>query len=170
MSEIIIYKPAEGGQVTVRLEGESLWLTQEQMAELFGRERSVITKHLRNVFREEELEESSVCANFARTAGDGKQAWISAAQSGNCVIRCGASQIQIGGALGLMVAIVMGYGCPGRRCACPGYGLGSIRMRRPGQRGLAWLSGLINALLLTDLRTADSVSLQTVNSPLASGW
>jgi len=46
--------------------------TQEQMAELFGRERSVISKHLRNVFREEELEESSVCANFARTAGDGK--------------------------------------------------------------------------------------------------
>jgi prophage maintenance system killer protein len=72
MSEIIIYEPTDGGQVTVRLEGESLWLTQEQMAELFGRERSVITKHLRNVFREEELEESSVCANFARTAGDGK--------------------------------------------------------------------------------------------------
>jgi hypothetical protein len=40
MSEIIIYEPTEGGQVTVRLEGESLWLTQEQMAELFGRERS----------------------------------------------------------------------------------------------------------------------------------
>ncbi|UUM22216.1 virulence protein RhuM/Fic/DOC family protein [Mycoavidus sp. SF9855] len=72
MSEIIIYESADGGKVTVRLEGESLWVTQEQMAELFGRERSVITKHLRNVFREEELEESSVCANFARTAGDGK--------------------------------------------------------------------------------------------------
>ncbi len=72
MSEIIIYEPADGGKVTVRLEGESLWVTQEQMAELFGRERSVITKHLRNVFHEEELEESSVCANFARTAKDGK--------------------------------------------------------------------------------------------------
>lgn len=72
MSEIIIYEPADGGQVTVRLEGESLWLTQEQMAQLFGRERSVITKHIRNVFKEEELEESSVCANFARTAEDGK--------------------------------------------------------------------------------------------------
>lgn len=45
-------------------------MTQEQMAELFGRERSVITKHLRNIFLEEELEESSVCANFARIAGD----------------------------------------------------------------------------------------------------
>ncbi len=63
--------PADGGKVTVRLEGESLWVTQEQMAELFGREHSVITKHLRNVFLEE-LEESSVCANFARAVGDEK--------------------------------------------------------------------------------------------------
>lgn len=72
MSEIITYEPADDGKVTVRLEGESLWVTQEKMAELFGRERSVITKHLRKLFLEEELEESSVCANFARTAGDGK--------------------------------------------------------------------------------------------------
>lgn len=72
MSEIIIYEPADGGHVIVRIEGESLWLTQEQMAELFDRERSVSTKHLRNIFREGELEESSVCANFAHTAGDGK--------------------------------------------------------------------------------------------------
>jgi hypothetical protein len=77
VSKIIIYKPADGGDVTVRLEGESLWLTQEQMAELFGRERSVVTKHLRNAFREGELEESSVCANFARTAGDGKIYFVS---------------------------------------------------------------------------------------------
>ncbi|MEY4474509.1 MAG: hypothetical protein RL248_276 [Pseudomonadota bacterium] len=61
MSEIIIYEPADGGHVTVRLEGESLWLTQEQIADLFKRERSVITKHLRNIFRDGELiEESNV--------------------------------------------------------------------------------------------------------------
>lgn len=60
-SEIIIYEPTDGGQVTVRLEGENLWMTQEQMADLFGRERSVITKHLRNIFKEGELiEESNV--------------------------------------------------------------------------------------------------------------
>jgi prophage maintenance system killer protein len=63
---------ADKESVTVRLDGESLWLTQEQMAELFGRERSVITKHLRNVFKEGELVEDSVCANFAHTADDGK--------------------------------------------------------------------------------------------------
>jgi hypothetical protein len=55
-----------------RLERETVWLTQAQMAELFGRERSVITKHVRGVFREGELEAKSVCANFARTAEDGK--------------------------------------------------------------------------------------------------
>lgn len=51
MSKIIIYEPIDGGHVTVRLEGESLWLTQEQMAELFGRERALghhqaFTQHL----------------------------------------------------------------------------------------------------------------------------
>ena len=71
MSEIIIYEPADGGQVTVRLEGESLWLTQEQMAELFGRERSVITKHLRNIFQDGELiEESNV--QYLHIAGSDK--------------------------------------------------------------------------------------------------
>ncbi len=59
MSKIIIYEPENGGHVTVRLEGESLWLTQEQIADLFKRERSVITKHLRNIFQDGELVEES---------------------------------------------------------------------------------------------------------------
>jgi hypothetical protein len=59
MNEIIIYEPDNGGQVRVRLEGESLWLTQKKIADLFQRERSVITKHLRNIFQEGELAEES---------------------------------------------------------------------------------------------------------------
>jgi prophage maintenance system killer protein len=59
-------------RVDVRLERETVWLTQQQMAELFGRERSVITKHVRNVFAEGELVRDAVCANFAHTAADGK--------------------------------------------------------------------------------------------------
>ena len=54
------------------MEQDTVWLTQAQMAELFGRERSVITKHVGSVFRERELEAKSVCANFAHTAEDGK--------------------------------------------------------------------------------------------------
>lgn len=72
-SKITIYEAADGSaQIEVRLEKESIWLRQEQMSELFNRERSVITKHLRNVFAEGELESDSVCANFAHTAEDGK--------------------------------------------------------------------------------------------------
>lgn len=70
-SDIVIYEGGEA-RVEVRLERETVWLTQEQMSQLFGRERSVITKHLRNVFAEGELEREAVCAKFAHTAADGK--------------------------------------------------------------------------------------------------
>ena len=70
MSEIIIYTQEEGGQVTVRLEGGSLWLSQEQMADLFQRERSVITKHLRNIFKEGELVEESNVQNLHIAGSD----------------------------------------------------------------------------------------------------
>jgi len=72
-SEIILYQTEDGGtRVQVRLQDETVWLTQQQMAELFQRERSVITKHIRNIFEEGELVEEAVCANYARTAADGK--------------------------------------------------------------------------------------------------
>jgi len=71
--KVVIYQSADGkAALDVRLEQESVWLSQEQMSELFGRERSVITKHLRNVFKEGELEEDSVRAKYAHTAADGK--------------------------------------------------------------------------------------------------
>ncbi|MEW6133066.1 MAG: virulence protein RhuM/Fic/DOC family protein [Pseudomonadota bacterium] len=71
MGDLLIYE-IENTQVSVRLEGETVWLSQDQMATLFDRERSVITKHLRNVFKDGELDENAVCANFAHTAADGK--------------------------------------------------------------------------------------------------
>jgi len=70
-AEIIIYE-GDHARVEVRLERDSVWLTQEQVGLLFGRERSVITKHIRNVFAEGELEREAVCAKFAHTATDGK--------------------------------------------------------------------------------------------------
>ena len=73
LGEVALYESPEGKiRLDVRLDRESVWLTQAQMAKLFGRERSVITKHLSNVFREGELEAKSVCAKFAHTADDGK--------------------------------------------------------------------------------------------------
>jgi prophage maintenance system killer protein len=71
--EVVLYEAPDGEvRVDVRLDHETVWLTQEQMGQLFGRERSVITKHVRNVFREGELETKAVCAKFAHTAEDGK--------------------------------------------------------------------------------------------------
>ena len=71
-NEILVYQGDANLQMTVKTDGETVWLTQEQMCQLFGRERSVITKHIRNVFKEGEQEENSVCAKFAHTAADGK--------------------------------------------------------------------------------------------------
>jgi prophage maintenance system killer protein len=71
--EVVLYRSPDGTvELDVRLDGETVWLTQAQMAELFGRERSVIAKHVRNAFKEGELDAKSVCAKFAHTAADGK--------------------------------------------------------------------------------------------------
>lgn len=71
--EIIIYKSRDSkGFLEVKLREETVWLSQKQIALLFQAERSVITKHVRNIFKSKELNENSVCAFFAHTAGDGK--------------------------------------------------------------------------------------------------
>jgi len=71
--EIVLYRAPDGSiALDVRLEQETVWLTQKQMAQLFQTVRSVITKHLRNIFANGELERESVCAIFAHTAEDGK--------------------------------------------------------------------------------------------------
>lgn len=71
VSEVLIYEADPGvPTVAVRLEGETLWLSQEQIAELFGRERSVVTKHLRNVFKEGELDEKSNVQNLHIAGSD----------------------------------------------------------------------------------------------------
>lgn len=72
-SEIILYRSAKGAlRIEVLYTGETFWLTQKRLAELFGVDRSVITKHLQNIFAIEELVETQVCATFAHTAEDGK--------------------------------------------------------------------------------------------------
>ena len=73
-SNFLIYTSQDGKvQVDVYFQEETVWLTQKKLSELFGVERSVITKHLRNIFEEKELDKNSVCAIFAHTAEDGKK-------------------------------------------------------------------------------------------------
>lgn len=66
--QVILYKKG----LEVRLEKETVWLTQPQIAKLFGTQRSAITKHLSNILRTNELQEKSVCSILEHTAADGK--------------------------------------------------------------------------------------------------
>lgn len=71
--QFLLYRlPGSQEEIKAIVKDESIWLTQKGMAELFGVERSVITKHLRNIFATKELEEVAVCAKIAHTATDGK--------------------------------------------------------------------------------------------------
>lgn len=73
-SEIIMYQTEDGlTKIETTFDGDTVWLSLDQMAELFQRDRSVIGKHIRNIFNEGELEKDSVWAKFAHTASDGKE-------------------------------------------------------------------------------------------------
>ena len=68
--KIIIYQSADGKiKVDVRLEDETVWLTQARMAELFGKSKKTISEHIRNIFNEGELDENVVVRKFRITAG-----------------------------------------------------------------------------------------------------
>ena len=70
--EIVIYQTQDGiTQLDVRLDGDTVWITQEQMAQLFERDRTAIGRHISNIFAEGELDKNMVCANFAHTTQHG---------------------------------------------------------------------------------------------------
>ena len=70
-NEIIIFENQDV-KLEVNMKDETVWLTQKQMAELFGKDRRTITRHIQNIYKDEELNENSVCSYFEHTAGDGK--------------------------------------------------------------------------------------------------
>lgn len=72
-NEIILYQPDSALSLDVRVENETVWLTQAQMTVLFQTTRNNITLHIRNIFKEGELEETSVCKESLLTAADGKR-------------------------------------------------------------------------------------------------
>jgi len=71
-NEIILYQSDNAVQLEVLLENETVWLTLNQMSVLFERDKSVISRHISNIFKEEELNKNSVVAKNATTASDGK--------------------------------------------------------------------------------------------------
>ncbi len=72
-NEIIVYQPDSTLSLDVKVENETVWLTQSQMTELFQTTRNNITLHIRNIFKEGELEETAVCKESLLTAADGKK-------------------------------------------------------------------------------------------------
>lgn len=72
-NEIILYQPDDMVRLEVRLEGETVWLRQEQIAYLFGTKRPAITKHLNNIYKSGELDRSSTCSILEHMANDGRQ-------------------------------------------------------------------------------------------------
>ncbi len=72
-SEIIIYQTEDGvTKIDVQMVDETIWLSIDQMAKLFQRDKSTISRHIKNIYEEGELNKNSVVANFATTAADGK--------------------------------------------------------------------------------------------------
>ena len=71
-NEIILFEN-QGVKLEVNLKDETVWLTQKQMGELFGKDRRTITRHIQNIYKDEELDENTVCSFFEHTASDGKK-------------------------------------------------------------------------------------------------
>ena len=73
--EIVLYKPNEQFQLEVQLKDETVWLNVNQIALLFDRDRTVISRHIRNIYKEGELDENITCAKFAHMGMDADQVY-----------------------------------------------------------------------------------------------
>ena len=72
-NKIVVYQPNETVRLDVRLENETVWLTQEQIANLFGTKRPAITKHLANIYKSGELEREGTCSILEHMGNDGNR-------------------------------------------------------------------------------------------------
>ena len=73
--EIVLYQPEGEVRLEVRVENETVWLTQAQNADLFGTKRPAITKHLKNIYASQELEEDTTCSILEHVGNDSKQVY-----------------------------------------------------------------------------------------------
>lgn len=87
--EIVMYQPDETIRLEVRMGEETVWLTQQQMAQLFDKDRTVIGRHIRNIYNEEELEKDITCAKFAHMGKEGDQPYEYTAYNLDVIISVG---------------------------------------------------------------------------------
>ncbi len=87
--EIVMYQPDETIKLEVRMDEDTVWLTQQQMAELFDKDRTDIGRHIRNIYKEEELERNITCAKFAHMGSEGDQQYEYTAYNLDVIISVG---------------------------------------------------------------------------------
>ncbi len=89
-NEIVIYQTEDGKtQLDVTMEGETVWLSQQQIATLFEKDRTVIGRHINNIYKEQELEKETTCANFAHISVDQNQTYNTTSYNfGGCYYLC----------------------------------------------------------------------------------
>ena len=87
--EIVMYQPDETIRLEVRMGEDTVWLSQQQMADLFTKDRTVIGRHIRNIYKEEELEEGITCAKFAHMGKEGDQPYEYTAYNLDVIISVG---------------------------------------------------------------------------------
>lgn len=88
--KIVIYRTADGQTtVDVRMDGDTVWLSQAQMAELFQKDRTVIGRHINNIYKEHELERETTCAKFAHVGKDADQTYQTALYNLDVIISVG---------------------------------------------------------------------------------
>lgn len=88
--KIVIYRTSDGQtSVSVRMDGDTAWLSQAQMAELFQKDRTVIGRHISNIYKEHELERETTCANFAHMGKEADQTYQTTLYNLDVVISVG---------------------------------------------------------------------------------
>ena len=89
-NSVVIYQTSDGEtSIDVKFQDETVWLSQAQMAELFQKDRTVIGRHINNIFKEDELERETTCANFAHVGNDGDQQYITTLYNLDVIISVG---------------------------------------------------------------------------------
>lgn len=153
---VILYQTEDGQtSVEVRLEAETVWLTQQQMVELFHRDKRTISEHIRNIFKEGELIEEAVVRKFRTTASDGKN-YLTTSYNLDIIISVGyrvksqrGTQFRIWASTVLKDYLIKGY---------------ALNQRRLAENGVAELRGVLD-LLATTLekhQLADETGLEVV--------
>ena len=92
-SQIVLYQPDDSIRLEVKIDAgnETVWLTQQQIAELFGTKRPAITKHLSNIYKSGELDKASTCSILEHMGNDGKQHYTTAYYNLDVILSAGYS-------------------------------------------------------------------------------